>query len=61
MNGKRLIKIFKKHGWKLSRISGSHHIMVKEGKRSIPIPIHGNKDIDPKFINRILKQAGIEL
>ncbi len=58
MKGKELIKIFKEHGWVLDRISGSHHIMVKPNKRSIPIPVHGNKDIP--IANKILKQAGIE-
>ena len=61
MTGKELIKIFKKHGWVLDRISRSHHIMIKEGKRSIPLPVHGNKDIPKGLVKTILKQAGIEL
>lgn len=61
MTGKELIKIFKEHGWVLDRVSGSHHIMVKEGERSIPIPVHGNKDIPKGLAKTILKQAGIEL
>jgi len=32
--------------------------MTKPGKRSIPIPFHGNKDFDPKFIRMIEKQTG---
>lgn len=60
MTGKELIKIFKKHGWALDRISGSHHIMIKEGERSIPLPVHGNKDIPKGLVKTILKQAGIE-
>ena len=42
-------------------ISGSHHIMVKEGERSIPIPVHSNKDIPKGLAKTILKQAGIEI
>lgn len=60
MTGKELIKILKKNGWVLDRISGSHHIMVKEGKRSIPIPLHGKKDIPKGLASSIIKQAGIE-
>ena len=60
MTGKELTKLLKDHGWVLDRISGSHHIMIKEGERSIPIPVHGKKDIPIGLSKRILKQAGIE-
>ena len=60
MTGQELIKILKDDGWILDRISGSHHIMIKEGRRSIPIPVHGKKDIPIGLYKRILKQAGIE-
>ena len=60
MNGKQLIKLFNEHGWELGRIRGSHHIMVKEKRRSIPIAVHGNQDLPPGLINAVLKQAGIK-
>ena len=60
MNGKQLIKALKQHGWELDRIKGSHHILVKEGRRSIPIPVHANKDLPRGLIKAILKQAGVE-
>jgi predicted RNA binding protein YcfA (HicA-like mRNA interferase family) len=34
MIGKQVVKIMQQHDWKLDRISGSHHVMVKEGVRS---------------------------
>lgn len=60
MHGKEIIKKMKQHGWILDRISGSHHIMVKEGKPSIPVPVHGKKDIPKGLALAILKQAGIK-
>jgi predicted RNA binding protein YcfA (HicA-like mRNA interferase family) len=30
-------------GWRLKRISGSHHVFVKPGRLPISIPVHGNK------------------
>lgn len=60
MTGVELIKMLKKNGWVLDRISGSHHIMIKEGKRSIPIPVHGKKDLPKGLLKKILKQAGIK-
>ena len=60
MNGKELIKILKSHGWALDRIKGRHRILVKEGKKSVPVPVHGNKDLPAGLIHAILKQAGIK-
>ncbi|MFI5379387.1 MAG: type II toxin-antitoxin system HicA family toxin [Tepidisphaerales bacterium] len=31
------------HGWTLERISGSHHVFTKPGRRTFPIPVHGGK------------------
>ncbi len=60
MKGRDLIKLLEKEGWVLDRISGSHHIMVKDGRRSIPIPVHRNKDIPKILVKTILKQANIK-
>lgn len=47
------------NGWVLDRISGSHHVMVKDGCRSIPVPVHGSKDLGV-WAQKILKEAGIK-
>jgi len=60
MHGRDVIRILKENGWLLDRISGSHHIMIKEGRRSIPVPVHGKKDIPKGLLNVIFKQAGIK-
>jgi len=58
VNAKQLMDILKKNGWKLDRINGSHHVFVKEGFRSVAVPVHGNREMS-NFARRILKQAGI--
>lgn len=62
MTAKQLMKILKKNGWKLNRISSSHHIFVKEGfARPVPVPFHKGKDDDlGDFAKDILKQANID-
>jgi len=60
MNGKQLKKHLMTEGWLCDRISGSHHIMIKDGCRSIPIPIHGTADLPKGLVKVILKQAGIK-
>ena len=59
MTAAEIIKMLKENGWLLARINGSHHIFRKEGRRSIAVPMHGNKDIG-NLAKRILKEAGIE-
>jgi predicted RNA binding protein YcfA (HicA-like mRNA interferase family) len=56
MNGKDLSAILKENGWTLDRVKGSHHIFIKPGKRSIPVP---SKDLPKGLIRAILKQAEI--
>ncbi|MGR3218634.1 MAG: type II toxin-antitoxin system HicA family toxin [Candidatus Anammoxibacter sp.] len=60
MDGKALIKLLKKNGWILDRVTGSHHIMIKEGKRAVPVPVRGSKDLPKGLISAIYKQIGIK-
>ena len=60
MTGKQLKKLLEDAGWQLDRISGSHHIMIKDGCRSVPVPIHGKADLPKGLVNVILKQSGVK-
>ena len=44
--------------WILDRVSGSHHIFTKIGRRCIPLAFHGGT-ISPQYAALILKQAEI--
>ncbi|NDY55158.1 type II toxin-antitoxin system HicA family toxin [Desulfovibrio sulfodismutans] len=60
MNGKDVLRRLKAAGWKLDRISGSHHIMAKDG-RAVPVPVHGARDIGPGLLAAIARQTGVDL
>jgi predicted RNA binding protein YcfA (HicA-like mRNA interferase family) len=60
MTGKQLQKMLETNGWRLDRVSGSHHIMIRDGCRSIPIPVHGSLDLPKGLVHAILKQSGIK-
>ena len=60
MSGKEVVKQLKKLGWKLDRINGSHHIMVK-GSQSEAVPVHGNKDLPIGLLKAIAKRTGLKL
>lgn len=61
MNGKDIISILKQHGWVHTSTRGSHYKMEKEGFRSVPVPVHGSKDLGIGLIKAIEKQTGIKL
>jgi len=55
-----MVKLLKKHGWKLERIRGSHYIFLKEGQDAvISVPVHGKLMLKPGVQHGILKDAGI--
>lgn len=56
--GKVIVALLKRYGWKHVRTKGSHLIMAK-GKKTIPVPVHGNKSLGKGLENKILKEAGI--
>lgn len=60
MNGKDVLKILKREGWELVRVSGIHHILSKEGKKTT-VPVHATKDLDPKTLKSIERHTGVKL
>lgn len=60
MNGKQIIKKLQAEGWVLDRVNGSHHMMRKDGK-TVPVPVHGSKDVGIGLLSKIEKQSGIKL
>ena len=61
MNGKEVITILKRHGWKHTSTRGSHYKMEKEGLRAVPVPVHGTKDLGVGLLKAIKKQTGVKL
>lgn len=59
MNGKELIRLLEQNGWKLNRIHGSHHVMIKGGQTEI-IPVHGSREVGKGLAERILKRTGLK-
>ena len=60
MDGREVVKTLQAAGWKEVRISGSHHILQKDGK-SVPVPVHGRRDLGIGLIRRIEKLTGVKL
>ena len=61
ISGKKFTKILEKNGWELARISGSHHIYIKEGlKIRLSIPVHRNQDLKIGLLKYLMKITGLE-
>ena len=45
------------YGWTLDRISGSHHIFVKEGQANVSVPVRRNR-VKWVYIRKIEKTVG---
>jgi len=60
VSGKRLCTILESRGWRLVRISGSHHIYrhSDHGRRTT-VPVHGNEDLKPRTQRSIMRDAGL--
>lgn len=55
---KELIKFLEENGYTFIRANGtSHHIYGKNGK-SVPIPVHKGRDLNPNTTVSIIKQCG---
>jgi len=57
-SGKKIINVFKKDGWTLDRIEGSHHILIREGTENIlVIPVHGNNPIKVGLLKGLINDV----
>ena len=46
ISGKRMCKLLEGKGWTLARVTGSHHLFMREGSNlRITIPVHSNQDL----------------
>jgi predicted RNA binding protein YcfA (HicA-like mRNA interferase family) len=59
-SGRDFARLVERHGWKLLRVQGSHHIYGRPGSVvRLSIPIHGNKSLKSGLLHRLVKLAEI--
>jgi predicted RNA binding protein YcfA (HicA-like mRNA interferase family) len=60
LSGRDFARLIERHGWKLLRITGSHHIYAKPGSVvRLSIPIHGNRPLKIGLMRHLAKLAEI--
>jgi predicted RNA binding protein YcfA (HicA-like mRNA interferase family) len=61
ISGRELARLVERHGWRLLRVAGSHHIYGKPGSVvRLSIPIHGSKALKMGLLRHLLKLAEID-
>jgi predicted RNA binding protein YcfA (HicA-like mRNA interferase family) len=57
LSGRELVAVLRRHGWRLDRVRGSHHVMVKPGRAE---SLHGGAPVKPGRLLTVLRMAGID-
>jgi predicted RNA binding protein YcfA (HicA-like mRNA interferase family) len=60
ISGRRMCKILEGKGWVFDRTRGSHHVYINpDTRQSLPVPVHGNRDLPTGTQRDIMRQAGL--
>jgi len=60
VSGREFARFVERHGWKLLRVQGSHHIYGKQGSVvRLSIPIHGNRPLKIGLLRHLTKISEI--
>lgn len=62
VTGAEAAEAFKKLGYELDRINGSHHVLKKPGHRYVlSVPVHRGKELKRGTLRALLRAAGLEV
>lgn len=63
ISGKAVVDALRRGGFRVERISGSHHVMRRPdvSASKVIVPVHGAHDLPPGTLRSIIKQAGLSV
>ena len=61
VRGERIVQALEKAGFKLARVSGSHHIMRHLDGRGTTVPVHKGRDVAKGTVRGILSDIGMTI
>ena len=59
VSGIRVVRALERHDFKVTRVSGSHHIMRHPDGRGTTVPVHGNRDVAKGTLRGNLNDVGM--
>jgi predicted RNA binding protein YcfA (HicA-like mRNA interferase family) len=61
VSGRDFIKVIERRGWRLLRISGSHHVYGKDGSIvRLSVPVHGASQLKTGLLRHLMKLAELD-
>jgi predicted RNA binding protein YcfA (HicA-like mRNA interferase family) len=61
VRGERVVQALEKAGFKLARVTGSHHIMRHPDGRGTTIPVYKGRDVAKGTLRGILSDIGMTI
>ncbi len=59
-SGDKHVAAFKRAGWKLNHVEGSHHILIKEGNGvHLSVPVHKGRDMGIGLLKKLIARTGL--
>lgn len=59
LRGERVVRALEKAGFKVARVTGSHHIMRHADGRGTTVPVHPGRDVAKGTLRGILSDIGM--
>ncbi len=61
ISGIRIVRALERQGFKVARVTGSHHVMRHPDGRGTTVPVHSNRDVAKGTLRGILHDIGMTL
>lgn len=61
VRGERVVRALERAGFKVARVSGSHHVMRHPDGRGTTVPVHPGRDVAKGTLRGILADTGLTL
>lgn len=59
LRGDRVVRALERAGFKVARVTGSHHVMRHADGRGTTVPVHPGRDVAKGTLRGILSDIGI--
>lgn len=59
LDGTRVVRAFVRLGWRVDRIHGSHHVLVRDGEVTLSVPVHQGRPVKQGTMRGLLRLARI--
>jgi predicted RNA binding protein YcfA (HicA-like mRNA interferase family) len=59
--GIKVVRALERAGFEVTRVSGSHHVMRHPDGRTVPVPVHPERDMPKGTLRNVLAIVGMDI